>query len=234
MSMSRRSKGQVLAGVVALAAFTLSGCGGAIPGVAVEVGDQSVSTSRVDELTVAYCEGLEPQLESRGSVFPMSYVRGYVVRNLAVRAAAEQLAEDYDVQLPASYAESVRSLREQLAAGFREDRIDDVVEVESVGAYVQAVQLEVGRLLLAGEGDSGAAQDAQLARGQQAMTEWLGEHPAEVNPRYGIKVVDVSLDAPAFVDTSTSYALSENATKGAQAEPDQAYAAGLPASQRCG
>jgi hypothetical protein len=234
MSMSSRSKEQVLAGVVALVAFTLSGCGGAIPGVAVEVGDQSVSTSRVDDLTVAYCEGLEPQLEANGAVFPMSYVRGYVVRNLAVRAAAEQLAETYDVQLPAGYAQSVRDLRAQLAEGFREDRVDDVVEIESVGAYVQAVQIEVGGLLLADEGVTGSDDQAKLTRGQDAMLEWLGEHPAEVNPRYGIEVVDTSLDAPAFVDTSTSYALSENAAKGAQAEPDQAYAATLPSSQRCG
>ena len=234
--MSSRSQGPVLAGVVALAAFTLSGCAGAElnPGVAVAVGADSVSTSRIDELTVAYCEGLEPQLEANGAVFPMSYVRGYVVRNLTVRAAAEQLAEEYDVELPPGYAESVRSLRDQLAAGFREDRVDDVVEVESVGAYVQAVQTEIGGRLLASEGDSGASDEEKLARGQQAMVEWLAEHPADVNPRYGIKVVDTSLDAPAFVDTSTSFPLSENAAKGAQEEPDQAYAATLPSTQRCG
>lgn len=232
--MSSRSKGQVLAGVVALAAFVLSGCGGALPGVAVEVGDKTVSTSTVDDLTVAYCEGLEPQLEASGAVFPMSYVRGYVVRNLAVRAAAEQLAETYRIKLPASYAEAVRDLRGQLAAGFREDRVDDVVEVESVGAYVQAVQIEVGEVLLASEGDSGADDQAKLARGQEALTEWLAEHPAEVNPRYGIRVADTSLDAPPFVDTSTSYALSDEAAKGALTEPDQAWAATLPSSQRCG
>jgi hypothetical protein len=202
--------------------------------VAVEVGDQTVSTSKVDDLTVAFCEGLEPGLQSNGSVFPMSYVRGYVVRNLAVRAAAEQLAETYGVELPASYAQAVRDLRTQLATGFREDRIDDVVEVESVGAYVQAVELEVGDVLLAGEGDAGADDQAKLARGEEALTEWLAEHPAEVNPRYGIKVVDTSLNEPTFVDTSTSYALSDDAVKGASAEPDQAWAATLPSSQRCG
>src|SRR5687767_13462912 len=94
MSMSR----QVLAGVVAaVAAVTLSGCAGASPGIAVSVGDQTVSTSRADELTVAYCEGITPQLQSGGAVFPMSFVRGYVVRNLTLKSAAEQLAEHYSV-----------------------------------------------------------------------------------------------------------------------------------------
>ena len=61
---------QVLAGVVAaVAAFTLSGCGSASPGVAVRVGDETLSTTRVDELTVAYCEGVTPQLESGGLAF---------------------------------------------------------------------------------------------------------------------------------------------------------------------
>jgi peptidyl-prolyl cis-trans isomerase SurA len=234
--MSSRSKGPVLAAVVVLAAFTLSGCagGGAQPGVAAEVGDETVSTSRVDDLTVAYCEGLEPQLEANGAVFPMSYVRGYVVRNLTVRAAAEQLAEDYGIDVPPGYEQSVRSLRDSLAAGFREDRVDDVVEVESVGPYVQGVQMEVGDQLLTSEGNSDASDEEKLARGQQAMVEWLAEHPAEVNPRYGIEVVDTSLDAPAFVDTSTSFPLSDNAVKGAQAEPDQEHAATLPSTQRCG
>ena len=43
-----------------------------------------------------------------------------------------------------------------------------------------------------------------------------------------------SLDAPNFVDTSTSYALSANAVAAAKAEPDQELAATLPSSQRCG
>jgi hypothetical protein len=226
---------QVLAGVVAaVAAFALSGCGAASPGVAVKVGDQTLSTTEVDELTVAYCDGLEPQFEANGAVFPMSFVRGHVVRNLTVRAAAEQLAEEYAVDLPPSYAQSLRDLRGQLT-GLREDRIDQVVEVESVGAYVQAVEIEVGGILLAEAGESGADDQAKLARGQDALEQWMSEHPADVNPRYGITVSDANLnEAPQLVDTGTSYPLSPDAVDGAKTEPDQAYAATLPSSQRCG
>ena len=231
--MSTRPPGLVLAGVAALAALTLSGCAGATPGVAADIGDQTLSTSEVDELSVAYCDGLEDQLESSGSVFPMSYVRAYVVRNLTVRAAAEQLAEQYAVDLPPSYDQALRDLRTQLV-GFREDRVEQVLEVESVGAYVQAVEVEVGGALLAEAGDTGADDNAKLARGADALQQWISEHPADVNPRYGITVSGADLGAPTFVDTGTSYALSPDAVDAAKAEPDQAFAATLPSSQRCG
>jgi len=230
---------QVLAGVVAaVVAFTLSGCGAASPGVAVRVGDETLSTTRVDELTVAYCQGITPQLESGGLVFPMSFVRGYVVRNLTVRAAAEQLAEEYAVDLPPSYEQAVRSLRADMGASFRQDRIEQALEVDSAGPYITAVELEVGGILLAQAGDSAADDAAKQARGQEALQEWLSEHPADVNPRYGIAVTDTSLDRPTFIDTTTSYALSANAVDAAKINadegPDPAHTATLPRSQRCG
>jgi hypothetical protein len=199
----------------------------------VRVGDQTLSTSQVAEVTAHYCDGLEPQLKANGAAFPMSYVRAYVVRNLTLRAAAQQLAEHYGIKLPPSYDQAVRDLRSQLS-GVREDRLDDVVEVESVGLYVQAVETAVGGLLLDQAGTSGADDKAKQARGQDALQQWLSEHPADVNPLYGISVADTSLRAPTFVDTGTSYPVSANAVAGAKKEPDQAYAATLPENQRCG
>ena len=228
----------VLAGLAAVAALTLSACGDtspgtASPGTAVTIGDQALAASEVDDLSVAYCDGLEAQLKSGGAVFPMSYVRAYVVRNLTVQAAAEQLAEEYDVTLPPSYDQALRDLETNLA-GIREDRVEAVMEVESVTAYVQAVETEVGGLLLAEEGTTDADDATKQARGADALQQWISEHPADVNPRYGIAVSTPSLDAPTFVDTSTSYALSPDAVAAAQAEPDMELAATLPSSQRCG
>ncbi len=237
--MSTRLHRQVLSGVVAaVAAFTLSGCGGSSPGVAARVGDQTVSTARVDDLTVAYCEGISPQLEGSGLMFPMSFVRGYVVRNLTVRAAAEQLAEDYSVDLPASYDEALRSQRSDKETSVREDRIDKSLEVDSAGPFVTAVEVEVGGILLDEAGATGADDAAKQARGEEALQEWMSEHPAEVNPRYGITVTDAALDRPRFVDTTTSYPLSANAVDAAKINsdegPDPAHTSALPRSQRCG
>jgi len=236
--MPSRPPGLVLAGLAAVAALSLSACGStspgtASPGTAVNVGDQRLATSDVDDLSVAYCDGLEAQLKSAGQVFPMSFVRAYVVRNLTVRAAAEQLAEEYDVTLPPSYDQALRDLETQLA-GFPADRVDEVMEVESVGAYVQAVETEVGGALLAEEGATDADDAAKQARGADALQQWMSEHPADINPRYGVAVSTPGLDAPNFVDTSTSYALSPNAVAAAQAEPDPETSATLPSSQRCG
>jgi hypothetical protein len=236
--MSSRPSGLVLAGLAAVAALSLSACGStspgtASPGTAVNIGDQRLATSDVDDLSVAYCDGLEAQLKSAGQVFPMSFVRAYVVRNLTVRSAAEQLAEQYDVTLPPSYDQALRDLETQLA-GFPEDRVDEVMEVESVTAYVQAVETEVGGALLAEEGTTDADDAAKQARGADALQQWISEHPADINPRYGIAVNTPSLDAPNLVDTSTSYALSANAVAAGQAEPDPEHSATLPSSQRCG
>ena len=64
------------------------------------------------------------------------------------------------------------------------------------------------------------------------------EHPADVNPRYGIAVTDTELGPPNFVDTGTSFPLSANAVNAEKASsdegPDPTYTATLPSSQRCG
>jgi hypothetical protein len=60
---------------------------------------------------------------------------------------------------------------------------------------------------------------------------WRGEHTSSVNPRYGVRLADGTFtDA----DTDTSFPLSPNAVANAKAQPDQAVAATLPSSQRCG
>jgi hypothetical protein len=164
-------------------------------------------------------------------------VRGYVVRNLTVRAAAEQLAEQYAVDLPPSYEQAVSSLREEIEASFRQDRVEQALEVDSTGPYVSAVELEVGGILLAQAGQAGGDAEKQ-ARGEEALQEWMSEHPADINPRYGISVTDANLERPKFVDTTTSYALTPNAVDAAKINtdegPDQAQTATLPRSQRCG
>ena len=168
----------------------------------------------------------------------MSFVRGYVVRNLTVKSAAEQLAEHYSVEVPPSYDEAVRALRTDMETSFRADRVDQALEVDSAGPYVEAVELAVGELLLEQSGDSGADDAAKQARGKDALEEWLSEHPADVNPRYGIAVTDTDLGPPNFVDTGTSFPLSANAVSaekaGSEEGPDPAYTATLPSSQRCG
>lgn len=239
VSWSRR----VVAGVVAVSALALSGCGAAGPGigraagpgVGVRVGSESITASDVDQTTTDFCKAVEPGLASNGTVLPMGFVRAYVVRALTLRSAAEQLAEQEGVTLPASYADAVRQLRSQLAPGVPASKLDLAVRVESISIYVQAVETAVGAKLTAQAGTASDDDAAHLSRGQDALEQWLSEHPADINPRYGVSVSTTDMtSAPTLVDTGSTYALSEHAVAGAKPTPDQAYAATLPSTQRCG
>jgi hypothetical protein len=223
------AKQAVAAVVAAVAALTLSGCD-ASPGVAAKVGDQTISVADVDQLTTGYCAAFVDQFKASGEMYPLRYVRGYVVGQLTLQAAAEQFAADNGVTLGADYTQEIKDLEDQ-AAAFPAAVRDDLVAVETAGRYVTAVEAVAGAQLLEQEGDTSADDDAAASRGRDAFIVWLGEHPADVNPRYGIQVTD---GAFADVETGTSYALSPNAVAAAKAQPDQAYAATLPSSQRCG
>jgi len=220
----------VAALVAAAAALTLSGCGQASPGVASKVGDQTVSTSDVNRLTSGYCAAFADQFKAQGQIYPLRYVRAYVAGQMTLKAAAEQLAADNGVTEPAGYTDSVKQLEQQLAGLPESDRAN-VMAVESAGAYVQAVETEVGGKLLVAEGKVGSDDQAKLNRGKEALDVWLADHPADVNPRYGIQIADADF---AEVETGTSYPLSPDAVDANKSQPDQAYAATLPSSQRCG
>jgi len=220
----------VAALVAAAAALTLSGCGQASPGVASKVGDQTVSTSDVNRLTSGYCAAFADQFKAQGQIYPLRYVRAYVAGQMTLKAAAQQLAADNGVTEPAGYTDSVKQLEQQLAGLPESDRAN-VMAVESAGAYVQAVETEVGGKLLVAEGKVGSDDQAKLNRGKEALDVWLADHPADVNPRYGIQIADADF---AEVETGTSYPLSPDAVDANKSQPDQAYAATLPSSQRCG
>ncbi len=50
-----------LAGLVLLALAALSGCGGLHPGIAAEVGDQSITDAEVDQLAQEVCTAIQAQ-----------------------------------------------------------------------------------------------------------------------------------------------------------------------------
>ena len=85
----------------------LSGCGVAEtqfhPGVAAEVGDRTITTDRVDDLTSGFCAAIEDQIAAQGQAQPLHDFEVYVVDRLALQSAVEQIAEDYDVQPGSDY-----------------------------------------------------------------------------------------------------------------------------------
>lgn len=218
-------------GVVAAVAagLLLSGCGSASPGVAVQVGDQDISTNRVDELAGEYCRALEDQLKGNSQVVPQRYFRGGIAGTLAMRSVAEQLAEQYDVEPGPDFRKKVAEL-EQSVGVLEEDVQEAVVTVETSPSYVEAVQRAIGQTLLAREGGE-QTYDAQVARGKQEFDAWIAEHEVRFDPSLGIELVDGEI---ASAETALSVPVSDEAVSGAEEQPDQTYARTLPSAHTCG
>lgn len=210
----------------------LSGCSVAgtdfQPGAAARVGDQTVTTSDVDELTVSACKAFTDRLTQDNQVVPLSLLRSTIAQNLALVAAARQLGEDNGVEPGVSYQRELDSTRAAVG-GLPADQIRAVEVLQTSNALVTDVIGQVGVLTAGGDltPDSDEAQQA----GGEALQTWLGSHEVKLDPKYGIELTG---DGIATVDTSISFALSEGAAAGIADEPDPTATMALPATQRCG
>ena len=213
----------------------LSGCGVAEtefhPGVAVEVGDRSISTDRVDDLTSGFCEAVEEQIAAGGQSLPLSLFKRGIAGQLALQSAVEQLAQDFDVTPGSEYHSQLAQIESE-AEGFAESGRDDYVEVQATLPYITDVLTQIGGILLAQEGEADPTLDVQQARGLDELAAWVDREGVTFDPRYGTEIVD---GQPQTVDTSLAFALSDVAKGGmSQEEPDPNYVASLPLSATCG
>ncbi|MBC9734596.1 hypothetical protein [Nocardioides marmotae] len=221
-----------LAAVSLLASGLLTGCGvagtGFAPGVAAEVGDTAITTDRVDTIAASYCDAITPQLE--GQVLPNRYLTSGVAGQLALAAAAEQMAAEHGVEPGQQYAGQVARLEAAVAA-LPEDQREAVVEVESTNSLVSDLVLGVGRVLAEEQGLADPTEEQVAGLGNEALAAWIEDNDVEINPRYGVELRD---GQPLDTDTETSVAVGEVASAAMAESPDPVYAAALPDSQRCG
>lgn len=215
------------AGIALAAAVLLTGCDDVPafnPGVAAQVGDDTISMSTVDDLTATYCEAAETQLQE-DQALPQHYLRGQVAGSLALRAAADQFAAEKGVTADPSYDAAVEQA-EQSLSGLDAAQRQAIIDVQGAAAYVQAVETAVGAEL----GTTGGRK-AKLAAGQKAFQEWLADQDVRIDPRFGVSISDGTSQR---IDTSLSYAVSDTPTKADADQPDTEYAGALPDNQRCG
>lgn len=223
MSITHRA----LAALGALTALALTGCGALQPGVAVEVGDETISLERVDEIAGDFCAAVEPQLETESQTIPYGFFRSGIAGTLALRSVADQLAEDYGVEPDSEqYLQALAELRQGVQA-VPEDLRDSVIEVESAPPYVEAVQAAVGEVVLEGEGEYADF----VAAGTDEFETWIAENGVEFDPAFDTTIKDGTVAAE---DGSVSFAVSEMAKNGQAQEPNSETARLLPPSQRCG
>lgn len=238
MSTIRCGRLRPLTGLVAASTLVmtglLSGCGvagtGFHPGVAAQVGDDTITTDHVDEVASDYCAAAATQLETDNQAIPREYFRGGVAAQLALQAVAEQLAETYDVGPGPAYDQKIAQL-EQAVATLPEDQQAAVIEVEVSGTYISAVQQAIGQKVLLDQGNDAPTSEESLAMGLTIFASWIAEHDVEIAPQYERTLVGGQVTP---VDTSLSVAVGETAKKGAAEAPDPAYAASLPERLRCG
>jgi hypothetical protein len=212
--------------MVGLAGLLLTGCGSATPGVAVQVGDEELTVRHVDEVTANYCTAVG-DLESE---VPMSFVRQYVVQLLTLRSQASQLADEYGIEAGSSYRNDVA--QRQGTAGTQPEEVrEDYVELASSTAYAQDIVDQIGRITLEDAGVTDVTAEQATEAGIDVFNQWPDANGIEIDPRYGLEVVDGVLTP---VDTNTSVAVGETAKAGLGTEPDPAFARTLPANHRCG
>lgn len=230
---SRPLAGTVAASVLVLAG-ALSGCGvagtGFHPGVAAQVGDDQIKVSQVDEIASNYCSAITEQLRGQNQVLPLRYLRGGIAGQLALVAAAEQVADEYGVEPGLQYDQKVADL-EAAVAELPDSQQDAVVAIESSASYLSGVQQAVGEELLREQGNAQPTIEESTQAGQQAFNEWLDEQDVSIDPQFGVELQD---GQAVPTDTSLSRAVGTTAKNGNADSPDPAYAGSLPASLRCG
>ena len=218
---------RTLGALLALTALFLTGCGAIQPGTAVEVGDETISLARVDEVSTDFCAAVEPQLEGQADTLRHAYFRGGIAGTLALRSVADQISAEYGVTADSDqYLQALTELRQGVAAVPEELR-DSVIEVESAPDYVEAVQAAVGEVVLDGDGE----YEEFVAAGSEEFEAWIAENGVEFDPSLNTVIKDGTIST---ADQSLSFAVSDTAKAGLAEEPDAVAARELTDSQRCG
>lgn len=221
--------------VALVCAVALSGCAVADtpfrPGVAATVGDESIPSSAVDDLALEFCDAVSAQLEAQDQELPLFLFTNGIANQVVVRSAVDQLAADYGVETSEGYLAQLDQVEAE-AQSIPEEHREAFIEVQSTPAYIGDLLIQVGSAALEEEGGDGGDAASAQARGEELLTEWFLANDVEIDPRYGVGIVE---GQPQTVDTQLSVATSDLATAGlSQAEPDPAYLASLPQSATCG
>jgi len=214
-------------GVVLAATLLLSGCAGLRPGTAIQVGDEQITQSELDEVTADYCEAASSSLDQQAQTVPNGLFRTGIAGLLAMREVAEQVAAERDVEVgPEAYQQQLNELKGQVAS-LPESHQEAVLTVETARLYTEAAQVAIGEDVLGGEGEP----EELAAAGAEEMQLWVEDNGVEFDPALNVTMRD---GQPAPADGSLSFAVSEGAKAGQEEQPNSALAAELPQSQRCG
>jgi hypothetical protein len=219
----------VIAG--ALAAGLLGGCGVAddevSPGVAAEVGDTEISLDEVDDAAEELCDLRGEDPATKGTPVSGAEVRTRALQTLVLRAIADGIAEDLDIEPDPTY--------DNLEAQAEEQGTVQAHEVVGLSYFVNVMQA-------AGRAEAGASapEQEQLSTGIRIAQDWTEREGLRTSPVFpDVEIGDLSVEFSRDDDLSVAVsdfartALSD-ADRLSQQDVPSTYAASLPDSQRCG
>lgn len=233
MTRPRRRSAAAAVPLVLALAVSLGACGQARPGVAATVGEDSFTVREVNTLTSEFCDAVRTRVQEEQQVFPMEAVRSTVLTSLTMRSLAEQVAEQYGVQVGgADLAAAETQLRSQ-AREVPESLQETFTQVFGAPVYVQVAVQQVGEQLMAREGTDPGQDPRQTAqqRGREAMLAWAQQHDVRIDPRYGLAMTENGVD---LANTQTSLPVSQFADDTRPGRAGPAAAGALPDAQKCG
>jgi peptidyl-prolyl cis-trans isomerase SurA len=210
--------------VGALALLTLSACAGLHPGVAATVGDETIATSEVDDVTRISCDlgGSAPQ--------PRSAVMRDIVNALVTTRVDTQYAESVGATYDKSQLQQrVQQLEDSLTKLSDADR-DTYVQVVSDFLRSQLMLADVGAKSLKKKGAANPAVDESVNEGSKLSAAWAKKNlDVEIDPRYNPGTSGKAGGGDGSISRPVSpYAKSAAGT----AKPD--FVSALPAELRCG
>ncbi len=233
MTPPPRRRGLRLLAVVG-AGLLLTGCGAARPGVAAQVGDESISIAEVDDAARAVCGYVEDR--GSGQAFAMRGVRDALLAAMVDQAVADQIAETYGVEPGEDFQSTLADIRSQFSATRTQEQSDALVAFQSAAPYREAIVQAAAKASLAEEGVGAPSDDQVTARAKILTAQWGVDHDISIDPRFGLTVADGAVEESE--DPALAFAVSSVAKtgvkKGSELNEDTAYADSLPRSQRCG
>lgn len=227
MNLPRLARLAALTSAITLAATVLSSCGSASPGVAAEVGDDTITTSEVDELAADVCT-LQEALPEGGANQPQTtsglVARDGALQSMILRSIGEQMAADYGFTADSGYEDQVHQTRLQFG-GVDEDKVEAALPAYTAIPYFVNIMRQVGKTT-----DNGLSDDQALTAGIKQAQQWQSDHPITTNPMFGsFSIGDQEIESER---DDLAYPVSKVAKDAESGSAD--YFASLPESQRCG
>jgi len=212
--------------IVGAVVVLLSGCGSARPGVAAEVGADTITVSAVDELADDVCT-LQESLPEGEANQPQTTsglaARDGALQSLILRSIADQMADDYDVSAGNDFQAQVDRIRLQFG-GIDEEKVEAALPAYTAIPYFIDIMTQIG------EATGDATGDQALTAGIKQAQDWQTEHPVTTNPMFGsFNIGDQEIESER---DDLAFPASQSAKDASSGSAD--YYASLPESQRCG